>query len=319
MPYLKYYNGSSWVKLDAGNADKLGGVDQANYALNTTVQQVDQKVGNLSNLNTTDKSDIISSINEVNTSLNTNVISKIGANSGIAQLDSNGIVPTSQLPKEYKETTVVDNIQQRDAIPTQDLYESLMVYVLDASADQTVTSGAALYICVDNEGSFIWNKVSDFESMDLVVNWESIQNKPSSTVTQIDQAVTNSHTHTNKTNIDKISENSGYLTYDSIQYQKKSEVDSSVSGLDSRLDIIEGDAQTSGSILKAISDANSYTNTQVQTKITKVSGGTTGNLTKLTSTGEVEDTGIQASQIMPVLIGTSAPQSTSQFWIDTTV
>ena len=85
-----------------------------------------------------------------------------------------------------------------------------MVLVLDASDDATVASGAATYV---NSGG-VWVKIAEHESMDVVLNWASIQNGPTSTVAAIDQAVTDSHTHSNKTVLDKFTEVGGALTYD---------------------------------------------------------------------------------------------------------
>jgi hypothetical protein len=55
--------------------------------------------------------------------------------------------------------------------------------------------------------------------MDLIVNWADIQNKPTSSVADIDDAVTKKHTHTNKTQLDKVGEDgNGYFTYNSQNY-----------------------------------------------------------------------------------------------------
>lgn len=49
--------------------------------------------------------------------------------------------------------------------------------------------------------------------MDVALTWANITGKPTSTVAQIDAAVANSHTHTNKTQLDKVGETGGNLTY----------------------------------------------------------------------------------------------------------
>jgi hypothetical protein len=55
--------------------------------------------------------------------------------------------------------------------------------------------------------------------MDVVINWANIQNKPTSSVVDIDDAVTKKHTHTNKTELDKVGEDgNGYFTYNSQNY-----------------------------------------------------------------------------------------------------
>lgn len=102
-----------------------------------------------------------------------------------------------------------DDITARDALTPTD---GLQVYVLDASADSTVASGAATYIY--RLSNTTWYKTSEAESLDIVLNWASITGKPSSSAASIDTAVTNSHTHANKTELDKIGEDgSGYITY----------------------------------------------------------------------------------------------------------
>jgi hypothetical protein len=104
---------------------------------------------------------------------------------------------------------IVDDIAERDALtPTA----NVQVLVLDASTDPTVTSGAATYIY--KLSTTTWYKVSEAESLDVILSWANIQNKPTSTVSQIDTAVANSHTHANKTQLDKISQDvNGNLTY----------------------------------------------------------------------------------------------------------
>lgn len=98
---------------------------------------------------------------------------------------------------------VVADITERDALV---LTKNTPVYVADASADSTVTSGGASYIYkVDTNN---WIKTSEAESLDIVLNWDNLINKPNSTISQIDNAVNNSHTHSNKTQLDKIDEDS---------------------------------------------------------------------------------------------------------------
>lgn len=104
---------------------------------------------------------------------------------------------------------VVADIAERDALtPTADK----IVLVLDASADSTVSSGAATYAYRLSDTS--WTKISEAESMDVTLDWASITGKPTSSVANIDDAVTKRHTHANKTELDKVGEDgSGNLTY----------------------------------------------------------------------------------------------------------
>mgnify|MGYP001627071213 CR=1 FL=1 len=97
---------------------------------------------------------------------------------------------------------IVDNIAARDAL---NLTGNKFVLVLDASADPTVNSGAATYAWRASNNT--WVKISEYESMDVVLTWESIQNRPNSSVADIDSAVAQRHIHANFTQLNKISEN----------------------------------------------------------------------------------------------------------------
>lgn len=109
---------------------------------------------------------------------------------------------------QANELEIVADIAARDALsPTRKVY----VYVQNASADTTVNSGGATYLYNTTDSS--WVKISEAESLDVVLNWNALQGKPSSTPTQIDAAVTASHSHANKTQLDKIGESGGQMTY----------------------------------------------------------------------------------------------------------
>lgn len=104
---------------------------------------------------------------------------------------------------------VVDDISARDALtPTS----NVSVYVIDASGDATVNSGGASYIYRSSDST--WFKQSEAESVDIVFNWANLLDKPTSTVAAIDAAVSNSHTHANKTELDLIAQDGdGDMTY----------------------------------------------------------------------------------------------------------
>lgn len=82
------------------------------------------------------------------------------------------------------ELNIYNTIAARDASnPTQTVFG----YVIDATGDPTVNSGGATYIYrVDNS---TWIKVSESESMDLVLSWANITGKPASSPAEIDNAV----------------------------------------------------------------------------------------------------------------------------------
>ncbi len=83
--------------------------------------------------------------------------------------------------------------------------------VQDASADPTVESGAALYAW--NPATSAWLKVAEYESMDVELNWDAINGRPTSTPAQIDTAVSQAHTHANKSTLDKFSEDGGLVRF----------------------------------------------------------------------------------------------------------
>lgn len=103
---------------------------------------------------------------------------------------------------------VVADIAARNALaPTK----NVQVLVLNATGDATVATGAATYIY--RLATTTWHKISESESMDVVLSWSAIVGKPASTAAAIDGAVTDRHTHANKTQLDKVGESGGEFTY----------------------------------------------------------------------------------------------------------
>jgi hypothetical protein len=97
---------------------------------------------------------------------------------------------------------VYADIAARDA---DTLTKNTLAVVKDASADPTVDAGAALYIYELTPVTF--SKLSEFESLDVTLDWSSIQNGPASSPAQIDDAVTKRHTHANQASLDRITVN----------------------------------------------------------------------------------------------------------------
>lgn len=101
---------------------------------------------------------------------------------------------------------VVADITARDALaPTV----TTLALVLDATDDTTVASGAATYVF---DGT-VWTKISEHESLDVVVTWASISGKPTSAVADIDDAVTKRHAHANSAVLALLTDVSGALQY----------------------------------------------------------------------------------------------------------
>lgn len=107
--------------------------------------------------------------------------------------------------------SIVPNITARDTL-TLTAVANLMILVVDASGDTTVGSGSALYAY--DSTSKVTYKLAEYESMDVVLQWDDIEGRPTSSVTQIDSAVNLAHTHDNKTVLDKLTEVDGSLRYD---------------------------------------------------------------------------------------------------------
>lgn len=116
----------------------------------------------------------------------------------------------------FSNILVVADIAARNALV---LDRNAVVMVGDATGDATVETGAATYLFNNDDGT--WTKLSEFAELDLVLSWDAIQGKPTSTVAQIDAAVAQidaavaaAHTHANMAVLDKFSEDAdGIVKY----------------------------------------------------------------------------------------------------------
>lgn len=108
----------------------------------------------------------------------------------------------------FNTVQVVADITARNALtPTV----NTQVMVLDATGDPTVAAGAATYIY--DTVTTAWYKISESESMDLVINWSDIVGAPTTTSASIDDAVSKAHSHTNIAVLDDLSDIGGALAY----------------------------------------------------------------------------------------------------------
>ena len=129
---------------------------------------------------------------------------------GFAKVESTGYLPNSIInPSVLAITTEFANIAAM--LASTDVPAGQLVWVTDASGDTTVTSGWAVYrkkvgVGIDYTTLDGWQKVAEAESLDVVVSWDNIQGKPTSTPAQIDQAVTDDHTHANKAALDELAD-----------------------------------------------------------------------------------------------------------------
>lgn len=96
--------------------------------------------------------------------------------------------------------SVKETIEERDAAVINSMS---LVLVKNATGDPTVNSGAALYFYDPVTGSY--TKVSEYESMDFSLDWNSLLNKPTSIVANIDDAVLKRHQHANHSLLDELS------------------------------------------------------------------------------------------------------------------
>lgn len=96
---------------------------------------------------------------------------------------------------------VVNDIAARDGLESPK--QGDLCWVKDATADETVSTGAAQYIY---DGS-AWVKIAEAESMDLVVNWADIQGKEA-----VETAMAKAHEHANADLLNGISADGNTVT-----------------------------------------------------------------------------------------------------------
>lgn len=110
-------------------------------------------------------------ITDFSSSVDNRIALQRGQNNGLASLDENGKVPTSQIPSIFKDAYVVDNIAERDKL---EKFSGLHTLVIDATDDETVESGGAEYVY----GGTQWIKISELKDLDMIIDWENIQGRP---------------------------------------------------------------------------------------------------------------------------------------------
>jgi hypothetical protein len=157
----------------------------------------------LENKSTTDRNRVnhtgvqdISTITNLQTALDGKQdTSQKGIANGYASLNSSGEIPPDQIPALAKSSKVLDNISGRDNISNDDRFEGLMVCVLDATSDSTVSSSGAGYILKSGLSNSDWVKIYETESLDL--NLTGYFDKTNDTLDDINQGTTNKHFDSN--------------------------------------------------------------------------------------------------------------------------
>lgn len=104
---------------------------------------------------------------------------------------------------------IVQTIAERDALVG--VKEADTCWVIDATGDDTVQNGGAKYLRM-SDGT--WLKTAEAESMDVILQWQNIVGKPSSTPDDIDLAVAKQHIHSNYEVLTHVNDDgAGNLTY----------------------------------------------------------------------------------------------------------
>lgn len=175
------------ITVETGETDPETGdpITTSSTVLKTRMRRL--KHSDLDGAGTYDHDDIDQFINDAT---QYEVVARRGQPEGYASLDANGKIPMSQMP-DGTSTKLSTVATYADLLALQNVEDSLQILVLDASGDGTVDSGWATYIY--SEAINGWRKLSEQESMDVVIDWSNLTGKPSSTTVQIDNTVAASH------------------------------------------------------------------------------------------------------------------------------
>lgn len=141
-------------------------------------------------------------------------IANKGVADGYVSLDSDGKIPLTELPTIAKETIVVADTAAKDAITSDNAYPGLQCLVLDDDVGKP-DEQSVLYMCIKVEGAnIIWAAIAKLDQSNITIEWSNINGKPSSNVSDIDDAVSKRHSHPNITTLDKLNTKDDKLTYD---------------------------------------------------------------------------------------------------------
>jgi hypothetical protein len=230
------YNGSSFI----AKQDTLG---------NTPVGDSNDIYWGLLALRGVDGEGSVSTVNSLSPDANGNVIvtaddlgaeetSNKGIAGGYAGLDSNAKVPLSQLPDMSSNgTTVVDTIAERDSLIDMKVGDRCIILaVSDGSREGYIWDGTS------------WLKDSDTDWENVSLDWVNISGRPSSTVTDIDDAVLKKHDHTNKTVLDSLSDVDGQLQYNGTDVGSVTSVNGQTGDVvvDAEDEILQQDTEPTG-------------------------------------------------------------------------
>ena len=126
--------------------------------------------------------------------------------------DTQQYITNALLNTSLTNITIVNDIFERDNLS---LSKSFFVLVKDATSDPTVLSGSASYVW--DFPNQTWIKLSEYESLDISFDWNSIINRPNKTKEEIEDAVDKKHAHGNLTILEGIGEDINQkLTYKGV-------------------------------------------------------------------------------------------------------
>lgn len=146
----------------------------------------------------------------LNGKVNTYLTDTAGNAKPLINLDEVNTAITTKL-SDQNLIEIVADLTARDALVAS-AQKNMLILVVDAAPDPLVVSGSALYAYSEATTSF--SILSKYESVELSLVWSNISGKPNSTPSQIDQAVTDSHTHSNKSSLDLVGQTaSGTISY----------------------------------------------------------------------------------------------------------
>lgn len=113
---------------------------------------------------------------------------------------------------------IVEDITERNSL--YGLVSGNMCFVKDATDDTTVLKGSASYIARIYIDNVVWDKIFETESLDRSLFWDIIQDRPSSTVEDIDNMVSEVHDTPNMEVLNniRVSEN-GNLLYNNKEHK----------------------------------------------------------------------------------------------------
>lgn len=117
--------------------------------------------------------------------------------------------------------TVVNNVAETFVAASGTFVEGTAYFTDATGATEVDTTGfeagvtdVSSYFIASGTGKVSgWQKIAEAESLDVVVNWDSIQGKPSSSVANIDSAVEQMHTHNNFELLQKFTYSNDSLKY----------------------------------------------------------------------------------------------------------